>query len=66
MIDNRGRIVYYVGLSSELAPLTTHLYPGSARIGIAWYEVDPGYYLLKALSWLGLVWDLRRPSGHTS
>ena len=36
-----------------------HRYPGSARAGLEWYEVDLLYCMLKALSWLGLVWDLR-------
>jgi stearoyl-CoA desaturase (delta-9 desaturase) len=36
-----------------------HRYPGAARAGFFWYEFDGLYYLLKVLSWLGLVWDLR-------
>jgi stearoyl-CoA desaturase (delta-9 desaturase) len=38
-----------------------HAYQSSTRQGFRWYEFDPTYYLLKALSWLGLVWDLRSP-----
>jgi stearoyl-CoA desaturase (delta-9 desaturase) len=38
-----------------------HTFPGSARQGLAWWEVDPVYYALVALSWLGLVWDLKVP-----
>jgi stearoyl-CoA desaturase (Delta-9 desaturase) len=37
-----------------------HRYPSSARAGLEWYEVDLLYFMLKALSWLGLVWDLRQ------
>jgi stearoyl-CoA desaturase (delta-9 desaturase) len=36
-----------------------HRYPGSARAGLEWYEVDLLYGMLKVLSWLGVVWDLR-------
>ena len=36
-----------------------HYYPSSARQGFRWWEVDISYYLLLAMSWLGLVWDLR-------
>lgn len=36
-----------------------HHYPASARQGFYWWEVDVSYYLLKALSWVGLVWDLK-------
>jgi stearoyl-CoA desaturase (delta-9 desaturase) len=38
-----------------------HRYPGSERQGFYWWEVDISHYILKALSWCGLVWDLRVP-----
>jgi stearoyl-CoA desaturase (delta-9 desaturase) len=38
-----------------------HYYPGSARNGFFWYEYDVTYYLLKLMSWFGLVWDLQTP-----
>lgn len=38
-----------------------HAYQSSTRQGFRWYEIDPTYYVLKALSWVGLVWDLREP-----
>jgi len=36
-----------------------HRYPHSARQGFRWFEFDPTYLGLKALSKLGLIWDLR-------
>jgi stearoyl-CoA desaturase (delta-9 desaturase) len=36
-----------------------HFYPGSARQGFKWYEFDVSYWILKVLSWFGIVWDLR-------
>jgi stearoyl-CoA desaturase (delta-9 desaturase) len=36
-----------------------HHYPGAARQGFYWWEVDPTFYLLKLMSWLGLIWDLQ-------
>lgn len=36
-----------------------HRFAGSARQGFAWYEVDLSYYVLKLLSWLRLVRNLR-------
>jgi stearoyl-CoA desaturase (delta-9 desaturase) len=36
-----------------------HHYPASVRQGFYWWEVDVTWYLLKAMSWLGLVWDLK-------
>jgi len=36
-----------------------HHYPGSARQGFFWWEVDVTYALLCALAALGLVWNLK-------
>ena len=36
-----------------------HHFPGSARQGFAWWEIDVTYYGLRALAALGLVWDLK-------
>jgi stearoyl-CoA desaturase (delta-9 desaturase) len=36
-----------------------HHYPTTARAGFFWWELDGFYYMLKILSWLGLVWELR-------
>ena len=36
-----------------------HHYPASARQGFYWWEFDITYYMLKLLSMLGLIWDLR-------
>jgi len=35
-----------------------HRYSGSTRQGFYWYEYDITYYILKALSFVGLVWKL--------
>lgn len=36
-----------------------HYYPGAARQGFYWWEIDLTYYGLKILAALGLIWDLR-------
>jgi stearoyl-CoA desaturase (delta-9 desaturase) len=38
-----------------------HAYQSSARQGFRWWEIDPTFYILKALSWLRIVWDLKTP-----
>jgi stearoyl-CoA desaturase (Delta-9 desaturase) len=41
-----------------------HHFPGSARQGFYWWELDISYLVLKAMSWVGLVRDLKPvPSG---
>jgi len=37
-----------------------HHYPGSVRQGFYWWEVDVTYYLFKAMSSIGLIYDLKR------
>ena len=36
-----------------------HHYMHSTRQGFYWWEIDPTYYGLKILSWVGLVYDLK-------
>ena len=36
-----------------------HHYPATVRQGFYWWEVDVTFYLLKLLSWTGLIWDLK-------
>jgi stearoyl-CoA desaturase (Delta-9 desaturase) len=36
-----------------------HFFPGSARQGFYWWEYDVGYYSIKLLQALRLVWDVR-------
>jgi stearoyl-CoA desaturase (delta-9 desaturase) len=38
-----------------------HAYQSSARQGFRWWEVDATFYILTALSWVGLVRDLKSP-----
>jgi stearoyl-CoA desaturase (delta-9 desaturase) len=41
-----------------------HHYMNSANQGFFWWEVDVSYYVLRALSWLRVVRDLRMPPAH--
>lgn len=36
-----------------------HRYQHSARQGFVWWEIDISYYILKMMSWFGIVWDLK-------
>lgn len=36
-----------------------HRYMATARQGFYWWEIDMTYYALRALSWTGLIWDLK-------
>lgn len=38
-----------------------HYFMNSVRQGFFWWEIDITYYVLKVLSWFGIVWDLKLP-----
>jgi stearoyl-CoA desaturase (delta-9 desaturase) len=38
-----------------------HHYLASANQGFFWWEIDPSYYLIRAMQAAGLVWDVRTP-----
>jgi stearoyl-CoA desaturase (delta-9 desaturase) len=39
-----------------------HHYQSTANQGFYWWEVDLSYYVLRAMSWVGLTQDLRTPA----
>lgn len=41
-----------------------HYYETAARQGFFWWEIDITWYILKALSWTGLIWDLKGVPKH--
>ncbi len=41
-----------------------HHYPASASQGFFWWELDPTYWILRALALVGVVWDVRTPPEH--
>jgi stearoyl-CoA desaturase (delta-9 desaturase) len=38
-----------------------HYCPSSERHGFRWWEIDVSHYVLRVLSWMRVVWDLRTP-----
>jgi len=41
-----------------------HYYEVAARQGFFWWEIDITFYILKMLSWFGIVWDLKGVPNH--
>ena len=39
-----------------------HAFPNSAKLGLKWWQVDLGYWTIRALEFLGLVWDVKAPA----
>lgn len=59
--DSRNNLLLALLTHGEGWHNNHHFYPSTARNGFFWWEIDLSYYVLKVLSWLGLVWDLRQP-----
>jgi stearoyl-CoA desaturase (Delta-9 desaturase) len=59
--DSRNNLLLAIITMGEGWHNNHHAYQSSVRQGFKWWEIDPTYYLLRALSWLGLVWDLKTP-----
>jgi stearoyl-CoA desaturase (delta-9 desaturase) len=38
-----------------------HAFPYSAAFGLAWYQLDPGFWLIKLLQLTGLAWNVKVP-----
>jgi len=37
-----------------------HHYPNSVNQGFYWWEIDITYWVLKTLSFFGIIWDLKK------
>jgi stearoyl-CoA desaturase (Delta-9 desaturase) len=59
--DSRNNFLLAVFTMGEGWHNNHHAYQSSVRQGFKWWEIDPTYYLLRVLSWLGLIWDLKTP-----
>jgi stearoyl-CoA desaturase (Delta-9 desaturase) len=59
--DSRNSLILALITLGEGWHNNHHRYPGSERQGFYWWEIDITHYILKVLSWFGLVWDLRTP-----
>jgi stearoyl-CoA desaturase (delta-9 desaturase) len=41
-----------------------HAFPTSARHGLRWWQLDVSYWIIGALAWARLAWDVKLPAGH--
>ena len=39
-----------------------HAFPTSARHGLRWWQIDISYWFIRALTWVGLAWDVKLPA----
>ena len=60
--DSKNSLLFAIITMGEGWHNNHHYYQRSARQGFFWWEIDMTFYILKAMSWVGLVWDLQVPS----
>jgi len=59
--DSRNNVFLAILTMGEGWHNNHHHYQGSVRQGFYWWEIDLSYYVLWALSKVGIVWDLNAP-----
>jgi stearoyl-CoA desaturase (Delta-9 desaturase) len=59
--DSRNNLLLAIVTMGEGWHNNHHAYQSSVRQGFKWWEIDATFYLLTALSWLRVVWDLKAP-----
>ncbi|WP_119299620.1 acyl-CoA desaturase [Dongia deserti] len=59
--DSRNNVLLAFFTMGEGWHNNHHAYQSSVRQGFRWWEIDLAYYVLKVLSWSGLIWDLKAP-----
>ncbi len=57
--DSRNSFILAIVTLGEGWHNNHHRYQGATRNGFFWWEIDITYYLLKSLSWTGLIWGLK-------
>lgn len=57
--DSRNNLALALVTMGEGWHNNHHFHPGSSRQGFYWWEIDVTYYILWAMSKVGLVWELR-------
>jgi stearoyl-CoA desaturase (delta-9 desaturase) len=57
--DSRNSLILALITLGEGWHNNHHHYCASTRQGFYWWEIDITYYMLKACSWMGLIWDLQ-------
>lgn len=57
--DSRNSFILAIITLGEGWHNNHHRYQSATRNGFFWWEIDITYYLLKVLSWTGLIWGLK-------
>ncbi|WP_020472036.1 acyl-CoA desaturase [Zavarzinella formosa] len=59
---SRNNVLFGILAMGEGWHNTHHAFPNSARHGLRWWELDVSYWVIRALAFFGLAWNLKLPS----
>ncbi len=59
--SSRNSLLLAIPLLGEGFHNNHHFFPYAARCGLAWWEVDVSWWLIRMLEASGLIWRVRRP-----
>ena len=62
--DSKNTLIFALLALGEGWHNNHHYYQSCTRQGFYWWEVDVTYYVIKVMSWLGLVWGIREPPAY--
>lgn len=57
--QSRNNLLFAIITMGEGWHNNHHYYPSSVRQGHRWWEIDATFYILKVMSWLGIIYDLK-------
>jgi stearoyl-CoA desaturase (delta-9 desaturase) len=57
--EGRNHLLWGVLAMGEGWHNNHHAWPDSAHCGVGWWEVDPGWWVVRAMQALGLAWDVK-------
>ena len=60
--ESRNNAVFGVLAMGEGWHNNHHAFPTSARHGLRWWQIDFSYWLIRAMSWVGLASGIKVPS----
>ncbi len=60
--DSRNNVIFGILSHGEGWHNNHHAFPTSARHGLKWWQFDSSWLVIRAMSLMGLVWNIRTPS----
>ena len=57
--ESRDNLVFGVLGLGEGWHHTHHTFPTSARHGLRWWQIDVSYWVIRAMAWLHLAWNVK-------